>query len=402
VRSPNFVIRSGRSGTCTIPGRDPSEGAEDRVGVSDDLPPAVFGQRIRLLLLELRDAVLHRALCPADPPEHVVDLLLEIGHPRQADLMNLVGRQVRRRVASQRVGVRLRAVGESPQPRVVVCVLGKRLQHVDAALPRRIDQRRDRLLDLRSQLLSPRVRDGLARGEALIERRHERIGRRRRGDELLHLRDRRAQDEARRHHLLRGQPPCLRDGFIHAQAHLAKPGDVALGVPLGVQRVIHDQQVREVDVRAAELLEREEVVVVLLAVDDQVQLPVHQVSRDALVLGHPCPIEGRELLQAFLREDHARVAELGRLGRNLPLERVLLRAGEVAGRRGPIRIGAHPLGREVVEECGQGRWALLRRDADQASDQNEEDGFFHRRPRRPVGLSSLQRKRFRPSGTVSC
>ena len=236
---------------------------------------------------------------------------------------------------------------------------------------------------------------------ALIERRHERIGRGRRGDELLHLPDRRAQDEARRNHLLHGQPPCLRDRFIHAHAHLAKPGDVPLGVPLGVQRVIHDQQVREVDVRAAELLEREEIVVVLLAVDDQVQLPVHQVSRDSLVLGHASPIEGRELLQSFLREDHARVADLGRLGLNLPLERVLLRAGEVARRRGPIRIGAHPLSREVVEECGQGRWALLRRDADQASDQNEEDRLFHRGPRRPVGLSSLQRKRFRRSEIVS-
>jgi hypothetical protein len=228
--------------------------------------------------LQLRDPLFDRPLRPPDLPEHIVHLLLERRDLFEPDLVNLVRRQIGCRVPPERVRVRFVAAFESPQPRVIVCLADQRLEEGDAALPCGIHLRGDNLLDLSAQLLATGVGDSLRGSGTLIERRDERILRRRCGDELLHLRDGRADDEARRDHLLCNAGTGLGDRFVHPRAHLTQAGDVEGGVSLRVQRMADDEQIGQVDVRAAELLERERVVVVLLALDERAQLPLHQVG----------------------------------------------------------------------------------------------------------------------------
>src|SRR6185436_17419299 len=67
------------------------------------------------------------------------------------------------------------------------------------------------------------------------------------------------------------------------------------------------------------------------------------------------------------------------LGRDLLLEGVLLGAREVARVRGLIRVTAHPLGGELVEErrnLRRRRRRLLRRNADHTEREDKDDSSF--------------------------
>jgi hypothetical protein len=60
---------------------------------------------------------------------------------------------------------------------------------------------------------------------------------------------------------------------------------------------VHDrQQIRDADVGAGELVEGKVVVAERVPVDDDLQLPLHDVGRHALGVGHAGPIEARQLL----------------------------------------------------------------------------------------------------------
>ena len=70
-------------------------------------------------------------------------------------------------------------------------------------------------------------------------------------------------------------------------------------------------------------------------------------------------VEFRELGKPSSRERDALVAPGARLGGEAPLERRLLRAGEIARGGGAVRIAAHPFVGELAEEI---RERTLRRE----------------------------------------
>jgi hypothetical protein len=116
------------------------------------------------------------------------------------------------------------------------------------------------------------------------------------------------------------------------------------------------------------------------AVDDDAQLPFHQVGRDALGLVHARRIECRKLGQSLLREGGASEPELGRLRRQLLFELLLLGAREVSRRCGLAWTRPDPLGREVSKEVGhraRARHRLLGGDAERASEQDDNRESFH-------------------------
>src|SRR5207342_1824270 len=77
--------------------RAPLTVAENLLDVRHDGPPSVFGERVRLALLERLDPFLERPLRPPELPQDAVHLLLDLGDPPEPDLVNLFRAQVRRR-----------------------------------------------------------------------------------------------------------------------------------------------------------------------------------------------------------------------------------------------------------------------------------------------------------------
>ena len=153
----------------------------------------------------------------------------------------------------------------------------------------------------------------------------------------------------------------FRGRLVHPRRDLSEPRNVVGGVLLGVERMDNGQRVRQVDVRAGELLERKGKVVVLLAFDDHLELPLHEVGRHALRFGQPLAIERRQLLQAAPRQLDALLPPLAGERRHLRFERVLFGAGEIPGRDRLVRVHPHPVGRERVEERVDRRRRRVRR-----------------------------------------
>ncbi len=95
---------------------------------------------------------------------------------------------------------------------------------------------------------------------ALCERGHERILRRRHVAEGAHLRERRLHDETRRKHLLRDQLLGFADRFVHARADLLHARDVVRRILGFHQRMTQRQRFHQADVGAVELIQRKVVV----------------------------------------------------------------------------------------------------------------------------------------------
>ena len=119
------------------------------------------------------------------------------------------------------------------------------------------------------------------------------------------------------------------------------------------------QGLDQLHVRAAELIQREAIVHVLLAAHDRVQHPVHQLRGQALRFVELRGVELVEIAQAAARQRDALQRPGARVRRQLLFHPVLLGAAEKAGRGGEIRIAPDPLGGEVIEESS--KVALLRR-----------------------------------------
>ena len=176
---------------------------------------------------------------------------------------------------------------------------------------------------------------------------------------MPHLRERRAQDEARRDHALRRQALGFGNRLLHAQPHLAEPRDVVARIGGRAQRMSHRERVHQLHIRAVELIQREAVILVRFALDELRELPAHELRRDALVARRARSVELRKLGKASSRELHSRMAPGARLRREAALERRLLGAGEIARRGGAVRIAAHPFVGELAEEI---RERTLRRE----------------------------------------
>ena len=78
----------------------------------------------------------------------------------------------------------------------------------------------------------------LDRGRALVERRHERILRRRRLHEAAHLIDRQVQNEARRNQILLGALARFDDSLGHARADLSETRDVVRRILRGAEGML--------------------------------------------------------------------------------------------------------------------------------------------------------------------
>ena len=138
--------------------------AENLLDVRHDGLASVFGERIRLALLERLDPFLERPLRPPELLQDAVHLLLDLGDPLEPDLVNLFRAQVRRRKPPEGERVRVVAALEAPQPRIVVRAAGQRFEERDPPLPRRIDLGGDDLFRLRAQLFPPGIRNRFRRG----------------------------------------------------------------------------------------------------------------------------------------------------------------------------------------------------------------------------------------------
>ena len=90
-------------------------------------------------------------------------------------------------------------------------------------MPRR---RRPGATGLRGEGRAVCRREVLYRGGALVERRHERILRRRRRHEAAHLIDRQVENESRRDQIPGGALARLDDSLGHARPDLAETRDV--------------------------------------------------------------------------------------------------------------------------------------------------------------------------------
>ena len=133
--------------------------ADHRVDVGHDLLPAVFGQRIAQILLQLRDAILHRAGRSAELAQNGVHVALELGHLAKADLVDLIGREIGRREVLQEICIGRGASFEAPQARALGRSRHERFQIRDRLLPFRVDALADDALGLRRR----RPRDRPAR-----------------------------------------------------------------------------------------------------------------------------------------------------------------------------------------------------------------------------------------------
>jgi len=126
-----------------------------------------------------------------------------------------------------------------------------------------------------------------------------------------------------------------------------------------------DQGVNQVDIGALELFQRELVIQVGLFVHKRLELPDHQVRRDALDFCHPGAVQGLKLRKAFSGELNSSTLSRRRHWRELLLETVLFRSREVSGSGRKIRVAADPFRREIAEEILHSlriRSALLRRE----------------------------------------
>ena len=113
------------------------------------------------------------------------------------------------------------------------------------------------------------------------------------------------------------------------------------------------QRLDQLHVRAAELIQREAIVHVRLAAHDRVELPVHQFRGQPLRFVELRGVELVELAQAAARQRDALQRPGARVRRQLLFQPILLRAAEIAGRRGEIGIAPDPLGGEVIEEASE-------------------------------------------------
>ena len=111
------------------------------------------------------------------------------------------------------------AVLESPQTRIVAGLRLERLHDGNRALPGGVDLRGDDLLGFGGQRRPPCLGDGTGGRHPARERGDQRILRRRRRDELLHLRERGPDDESRRNEAQRGGAARFGDGLVEPGAN---------------------------------------------------------------------------------------------------------------------------------------------------------------------------------------
>ena len=250
-------------------------------------------------------------------------------------------------------------MGQTPEARVVGCSGHLRFEQRYSITPRRIDVRLHDLFGLRQQLLPFDLGNGVR--HFLRQRRDEGILDRRRGGESLHLLDGRMKNEPRREDSACSDPARFRRRFPQADGDLAKCGDIVFGVALGLQRMNDRERRHQTDIHALELIEREAVLQERLCIGDGLELPSHQIGRDALGLGHRRAVEGAQRCKALPGPPNARLPMRERPRGELALEAVLLDSAEVAGRACEVRIVAHPFRAELAEEILDGLIALLLR-----------------------------------------
>ena len=289
--------------------------------------------------------------------------------------MDLVGVQAGRGEAAQLIRISGRAILQAAQSGGVGRHRHLLLQKTDGRLPRGIDAGRDEALRLGTESGAALRRDARHRLQPRREGGDERVLPGRHRDELLHLGDRRLEDEARWNHAAGGNALRLRDRLAHPRADERQPRQVVDGVRLGLQRVRYREIADQIDIGAAELLEGIDRVQDRRPGDERLELPLHEAGRDALRVAEPGGIDAPELGESALGQADTLALKLDGQRRHLTFERFLLGSRKVAGADGKIRVAANPVGGKAFEERVDCGW-LRRRNGHRAEGHRHNEQQF--------------------------
>ena len=331
-----------------------------------DLRGGVLGLAVGV---HLAIALLDAAFDVAQLAQQAVHLGFDAGDLLQADRVDLGRRELGGGVGAQPRGVEPVAIGQAPDAGVVGGPRQLRAQQREAAAPRRHDGARDDGLGPRAGALAGGVVHVGQGRHALRQRRHQRVVRRLRRDELLDLADGGRGDEARHQHALGLRGAGADDALVHQRGQAVHALQVAAHVGRVAHRVFLHEEGDRADMHAGHVLEDVGVVEELALGDVLPHRPGHQRGGGALRRRQRVAREARQLGQGAAVAGDVRELVLARERIPLPVEAGLDLTLEVLHAGGVLRRMPHALGgdafgpgveaggAEVVRgggRCGQG------------------------------------------------
>ena len=335
-------------------GREVEDQLRPHLGVAQDGLVAREQCRAWVFFLRLRVGLkfvhpdLDRAVLVAELLEQTFHLPLDAGDLAPAELMDFFRRHVRGRETVQGVLVGLVAPRQPPKSGVGGRVRQLLLQHRLRALVGGDDfLGRDFLGGghERRALLGGHV---LEFGRALIERGHEDVFRRLVAQEAFELPEHGLGDEIRHQKPARGRVLRQRDPVVHLRGDEVEAHEVILHVAPVANRVTLAEEIDEVDVESAELVENKTVVRERLRGHRARQRPLDDGGRDTMLRVELGAVEFRQLRETLLGARDTLGAVFARVRRELAVERVLLGAAEKLRERGRRGARADLVGRRGV------------------------------------------------------
>ena len=188
--------------------------------------------------------------------------------------MNLICREVRRRITAQEVRIGFGTAFQTRNSRLVRRTRKLRFEQRNRFLPGGIHPGAHHFFRFHAYGFPAGFGDRRDGRHLLHENGHERILAGREVDKTVHLSDGGLKDETRRNDLLCLERACSGDCLLHASIHLSQSGNIILRVPLVRQRVPDRERFDHVVVDAIHLLKRKRKIQVGLFVDNNLELPL--------------------------------------------------------------------------------------------------------------------------------
>ena len=288
---------------------------------------------------------LHRLeIVVAEALRDLEQLPFDAGDLAQADLVDLIGGEIRRRALADAHVVAMDAVGERPHPDLAAAVRRVVVLHERGELAVRGEHAvADRAEELAAD--APALGLGDRRGEIRQRLRERRLLRRLRGD-AGRLRRNFLEEELRRHEAVLHPLPHRRDRVVH----LLREGAHALHVVVVVLRAVEGQQRRELrgeEVDAADLRDRHLPFLQLEVLDPLAEHAQHQDLVERLLLGEAGGVDGLEAA------DEAPALGNVLVQRGLGVVAGLVVVALVAEDRGELRLRAQRVLPMLVQEVLQ-------------------------------------------------
>lgn len=303
-------------------------------------------------------AALHGAIGIAEDTKNLVHLAFDARHLAQADRMDLIGGERRGGVGAQRDRVGLRAPRQPPQAGGVRGPRQLRGEQVANAAVR--GQDRGAHGPFRFGHKGDAVDGGqiLHFGGPFGERRHEHVGDGLTAQEAIDLPERGRQNEARRDEILFRAGRRLRDTVIEQGANLSEADEVVFNVAAMADGVGLAEEVDQGDLQSAKLMKNEPVIGERSGLHDALKARLKNAGRGALKRCEGGAIVGAEFRQDPLRLFQASLPlrrqdwKVGDVipGRELAVERILLRPGKILLIGCRLRIASHPILRGAFGE----------------------------------------------------